>query len=483
MATALQNGGTPPPPPPPTYKPKTHTSDLSGASWPDLAVRDATTHHLLVVRTGGQVSFGTPTNAATGWQGSDLVAAPGDVTGDGVADIVARNAATGVTRLYPGKPDGTVGAPTLTYSRFSKLDQLTGAGDFDGDGNADLVGRVASSKRLLLFPGNGDGTFAAGRELAASWAGHDLTSGAGDLNGDGRADLVTRSSGELFLVPGRASGAVVPTKIPGTWDRYDSISGAGDLTGDGLADLVVRSTGSGRTFIMLGDGSGGFTSRIGGFDSWAGARWLTVAGQVTGGHRPDLATLSPKGRLHVWPNTQRHNIGRTIDTGVVLDDTDLLVNVGDWNGDGRGDVMTRQASTGDLLFRAGRAGNKFAPPVVAASGWRNARAVTAVGDVNGDHHPDLMARRHGTTFVYPGNGGTGFKARLDGGVPLAHTITSDTSGYDWLLGPVDADGDGRGDVIARAPSTGALWLLPGTGSGYGERRLIGTGFNQYDLGG
>src|SRR4051794_11007763 len=248
MATALQTGGTPPPPPPPTYRPKLHKADLSGAAWPDLAVRDKTSHHLLVVRTGGQVSFAAATNAATGWQGQDLVAAPGDLTGDGVADFVARNKSTGVTRLYPGRADGTVGAPALTYSRFSKLDQLTGAGDFDGDGHADLVGRVASSKQLLLFPGHGDGTFAAGRELASSWAGHDLTSGAGDLNGDGRADLVTRVAGDLFLVPGRASGTVTQTKIPGTWSRYDSISGAGDLTGDGLADLTVRSTNTGRTF-------------------------------------------------------------------------------------------------------------------------------------------------------------------------------------------------------------------------------------------
>jgi hypothetical protein len=48
---------------------------------------------------------------------------------------------------------------------------------------------------------------------------------------------------------------------------------------------------------------------------------------------------------------------------------------------------------------------------------------------------------------------------------------------------IDVDGDERGDLVAREASNGYLWLVPGTEGGYGDRRLVATGFDAYDLGG
>ena len=55
--------------------------------------------------------------------------------------------------------------------------------------------------------------------------------------------------------------------------------------------------------------------------------------------------------------------------------------------------------------------------------------------------------------------------------------------YDWLLGSGDIDGDGRADLLARESSTGVLWLLPGTGSGFGAPRFVAGGLSGYDLAG
>ena len=89
----------------------------------------------------------------------DLVAATRDLTGDGIPDVLGRNASTKVTGLYPGTAQGTLGAPVLRTSRFATADQLVGALDMTGDGIPDVVARMAGSSTLWVYPGNGRGGF------------------------------------------------------------------------------------------------------------------------------------------------------------------------------------------------------------------------------------------------------------------------------------------------------------------------------------
>ena len=70
--------------------------------------RDATTHHALVIRTQGQFAFLPGTTASEKWSDRDLTVAAGDLDGDGVSDLVSREAATGASRLYLGTVDGAV---------------------------------------------------------------------------------------------------------------------------------------------------------------------------------------------------------------------------------------------------------------------------------------------------------------------------------------------------------------------------------------
>jgi hypothetical protein len=210
---------------------------------------------------------------------------------------------------------------------------------------------------------------------------------------------------------------------------------------------------------------------------------------------------------------------------VSLAKANLLLNAGDWNGDDRGDVITRNAVNGNLELRLGRGDGTFQNPVAIAIGWSKWNLLAAVGDVTGDGTPDVVAQPEGWTLrTYAGFGAK----RLNGGVPAGATMdaTADHLGiglwdgdkvpdsmfrvgdhvkwfagsgtggleggevlaydftpYDWLVAPGDLDGDGHPDLVVRAKGSGDLWVFRGTGRGFGGRTFLAEGFGGYDLAG
>jgi uncharacterized protein with LGFP repeats len=507
------------------FEPRGKDNDLSGSAWPDLVVRDKDTKEAYVVRTGGQLGFDGAGRAASRWAGKDLVVAAEDLDGDGHPDMLARNARSGLTGLHPGDGSSDFGAAVREYRQFSTVDQLFAVGDLDGDGNRDVAGRDRDTHRLWLWPGNGHGRFHRAKLLSRDWSGYELTTGVGDLDGDGDADLVARDRDDkLWLIRGTAGNRLGSRSLLGEgWGGYDVISGLGDLTNDGDADLLVRGRRSQVTYIYPGDGQGGLEHRLGGFTKFAGVDFLAAGGDVTGTGGADLVARNKRGHLVVWGNNGDENVAGVVRVGARFPDTNLLLNVGDWNGDGHNDLLSRRASTGDLMFHAGRRGGAgFAAPVRAGTGWNSVELVAAAGDLTGDGYPDLLAqKRRGAMRIYPGDGDHGFRrwyvahSRIDatdqvgaglwdgdgspdsivrksdgrlllypgngpGGLTNPRAVGAGANRYDWLVGAGDVDGDGRPDVVGRDRS-GRLWLLPGERSGFDRRRYIGDGFERFDL--
>jgi hypothetical protein len=501
---------------------RTRSTDLAGSPWPDLVVRDEGTRRAYVVRTGGQTNFQAGIRAARGWGGMDLVAASGDLTGDGIPDVVARNRSTGLTAVHPGNAQAGLDGALGETDRFADVDQLVAAPDLTGDGQADLVARVAGTSNLWVHPGDGVGGFRQRELLSDRWGGYDVTAGVGDLDGDGRNDLVARSGSTLYLVPGTGRGLGSPVPLPGRWGRYTQVAGAGDLDGDGNADLLVKSRKPKFVYIVPGDGSGGLRHRLGPFPQFKRLNFLAAVGQMAGEPSTDLIGRNAVGDVLVFPHNGATNLEGISDTGLTLKAANLILNVGDWDGDGHGDVITR-TPRGRMDLRLGNGSGGFRAPVVAARGWRRVDLLAAVGDITGDGHPDLMGQPAGKPMrIYPGDGVGGFlpsyvahsAIRSDGhtGLGLWDTdgspdsllrrpdgtlvvyrgngpgglmnpmqVRSGMKGYDVLQSVGDATGDGRPDVLARRRATGKLWLLPGTRKGFGVRRLVTDRFGGYDL--
>ena len=505
------------------FSSRQRSTDISGTPWPDLVVREAGTQKAFVIRTGGQVGFQRRMTAADGWKGMDLITAAGDLTGDGTPDVIARQGATGVTAVYPGARDAKVGTGIRATRRFSNIDQMASGVDVTGDGNIDVVARVATTKKLYVYPGNGRGGFRTRRLLSAAWGAYNLTSGVGDLNGDRRDDLVVRDGRKLLLVPGADGGLGTPVPLPFLWGAYNMVAGGGDLTKDGRPDVVARARRSGMLYIFPGNDNGGLDQKYGPLPGFRGVNFLAPNGDLAGDDTTDLLARATNGKLVVVPHNGNTNVEAVQDTGQTFVGVNLILNVGDWNGDGNGDVMTRVTRTGVMQLRLGDGNGGFAPPATAGTQWGSVKLVAAAGDITGDGYPDLVGQPAGGAMrIYPGDGAGGFLSsfvahsaidatgqtglglwnsdgspdtlvrRSDGGIvvypgngpgglmnPLK--VGSGAGRYDWLEAVGDANGDGRSDLVAREKSTGTLWLLPGTRSGFGSRRFLAGGAAGFDL--
>ncbi|MFD9794454.1 FG-GAP repeat domain-containing protein [Streptomyces sp. NPDC059070] len=138
-------------------------------------------------------------------------------------------------------------------------------------------------------------------DAGGGWGGFNTLVGAGDLNNDGHNDLLARDgSGTLYLYRGYGNGYQFSSrlKVGGGWNAYDRIVGAGDLTGDGLADIVAR-TGDGKLYLYPGTGvsTSPFKSRVYIGPGWQQFKHLAAPGDVNGDGRADLIAANSRGEL------------------------------------------------------------------------------------------------------------------------------------------------------------------------------------------
>ncbi len=253
----------------------TGTVTVSGGqpAWRDMAGND-TQGDLLVMDTAGLVSMYRGTGysglsariAGTGakFPTSSLLVPFGDVNADGCADVLVR--VGDQLRAYRpgcGKVVSASSPYTTIGSGWGQYDVLTSPGDANGDGFTDLIARQTSTGDMYFYAGTADHRVKPRVRIGTNWKLYKKVVGAGDLNGDGRGDLLgVDASGVLWRYHGTATGGVTARMRVGSgWGVYTSLVGVGDISGDGCSDLVARDT-AGRLYDYDGTCRGPYGSRM-----------------------------------------------------------------------------------------------------------------------------------------------------------------------------------------------------------------------------
>ncbi|GAA1924570.1 FG-GAP-like repeat-containing protein [Nocardioides hwasunensis] len=454
-------------------------NNLDASPYPDLVVRRASDGRGLVIPTGGLTSFQKRTVIGKkGWDKVREVLVSPDLTGDGRPDLVTVDA-SGTVRIREGRANGKFGK-TVRKMKLRGYSRFAAVGDVNGDGRNDLV--AVYKGRLVVLTATAKGGFSR-KVTRKGYGTYKQVIGAGDVNGDGRVDLLLRSKHRLYLQTGYGTGRFAPPqRVAGKWSNINRVV-AGDFNGDGHPDLVARNS-KGKLVMLPGRGDGTWGAALGPVANLKTMGWLTGGVNLAGGPGADLIGVSGK-QLVVVANRDTFELGAPIDTGVSFAGMDLLLNAGDVNRDGFGDVLARNPA-GELYLYAGNGTGTFAAPTLIGTGWASITGLAAVGDVTGDGLPDLVGTPvGGALMVWPGNG-SGFAAAtpVKGGVvPARAGLPSDTSGFDWVLEVQPVTLKGQADYIVRDRASGAAYVYSGRKSGVSSPRLLGEGLGAYDLAG
>ncbi len=261
-----------------------------------------------------------PATADSEFGGS--VASAGDVNGDGYADVLVGALGAGAAYLYLGSANGIGATPTPLAGGGSGGMfgiSVASAGDVNGDGYGDVLAggsRIGSTGAAYLYLGSANGLSTSPLVIASPVSGSNAVNAgfgyavasAGDVNGDGLADVVIGAiganspSGAAYVYLGSASGALgPPVTLDGGSDETflfgESVAAAGDLNGDGFGDVVVATGGNdvvGGAYVFLG-GAGGIRTPAAGYMEVGGSLDTTVAGagDVNGDGFADIVAGAP----------------------------------------------------------------------------------------------------------------------------------------------------------------------------------------------
>ncbi|MBD2723621.1 T9SS type A sorting domain-containing protein [Hymenobacter sp. BT189] len=331
-------------------------------------------------------------------------------------------------------------------------------GDVTGDGRLDIV--VSSNytvsgtlSGVSVLPGLASGGF--GPNTLFSTGANSQSLALGDMNGDGRLDIVMTNSGAdaVSVLLGVAGGFGIKTDYP-TESSPSSVA-LGDMNNDGRLDIVTASFRAfnggttGAASVLLGLATGGFGPKT---TAMTSAIASVALGDLNNDGRLDI--VGGSGVNDAITLVQATAAGGWQSQNYAANYYPRSITLGDVNNDGRLDIVTANSDFASSSVLLGQSGGGFSRKTDYPVG-ANPNCVV-LGDVNGDGRLDMVTGSASSSQVAV------LLSLASGGFGPKTNFTTDANPYKIALG--DVNGDGRLDIVTTNPSANTVSVLLNTGT-------------------
>ena len=321
-----------------------------------------------------------------------------------VCGVSASAQSPDVSRLHSTAGPDFIVAPSF---RLASIPTSVAVGDINGDGRPDLMITKRGSGSVTVLLGDGRGGFGAGVEYAAgTQPGHVLLA---DIKGDGRLDAVVtdNATGSVNVLFGNGDGTFGKPVAYTAIARPVAIA-VGNFSGSGKRDIAVA--GPTGLAVLLNDGSGHFAAPLS--ISLDRAPSSLTSADLRGAGHDDLVVAHQDGTMRVLLGDGSGKF-RAAPLSTIGSSALSSVVSGDFNHDGKADLAVAHAGSALLTVLLGRGDGSFQPGVNYAVG--NGPVHVIVADLRGDGTSDLITlNQAANTFsVLLGNGDGSFKAAAD----------------------------------------------------------------------
>jgi hypothetical protein len=316
------------------------------------------------------------------------IAGIGDVDGDGIDEILLEDPSSlvaGVAR-HDGNRWVALGSHAADWVHTVDVNRIKGLGDFDGDGAEEiLTANYEQGLKVLKFRNGRFHQQAA--ELAGASAGgetvevfRDRIAGIGDLNGDGKAEILIMGDEGICVLQLSSNNRLVPLvrKLNDSWFggwRFNGkhrIDGLGDFDGDGALEVLISSDWGIGLLKQRGDTFDAYFAQPTGavFGQWVFDRAANkiagighFSGTTTAGHLVDEILITSGwgiGILALSPDTLTLHSHAAQASGTFFGrwrfdaNTDRVLAIGDFNGDGRDEILIANSTNIGLLSFTGQ---------------------------------------------------------------------------------------------------------------------------------
>jgi hypothetical protein len=365
------------------------------------------------------------------------------------------------TPLFTAQPPVTVGTNP----------QGVVTADFNHDGNADVAVSDYGSNTITILLGNGHGAYSPAAAISGSMSSPQSLATA-DFNGDGKPDLVVANPGNntITIWLGNGDGTfALASGSPITVGSNPSAVVVGDFNHDGKPDVAVANKGSQTMSILLGNGSGGFSSAPGSpITGMTNNPFALAVADFNRDGKLDIASVGEASNdLWVFLGNGDGTFQSHINSGG-LSQPEGAIAVGDFNKDGIPDVAVSDEASGRVAILLGNGAGKF----TAASGSPISVGVRlyglVAGDFNRDGNPDFAVADNGSNNVrvFLGQGNGSFTAAT--GSPFAvgqlpyGLAAGDFSGHGGLDLVVTNEGSNTITFLFNSSTPGPIPPLPTT---------------------